>query len=200
MKKLVILILILLSFSVNALTSKDYGYVTINIINQPPQITNLSFNPAIVFEDSELICNLTIKDEELENIIPYFSWYKNNILLNNTLSKLSGFQAGDIIECKAFVKDKYNLSSEERSITIRVNSTSIRTKLTKNVLNLLGAKTNIENTINLEQQGLGAITGYAVKESDVTSRQTPYYFIIFILTFILIININLIYRHKINTS
>jgi hypothetical protein len=200
MIKLLILIFVLVSFSVNALTTKDYGYITINIINQPPRIINISFNPNVVFEDSELICNLTIKDEELESIIYHFEWYKNNIQLNNTLPKLSGFKPGDTIECRAFVEDKYNLSSEEKSVIISVNSTPIRTKLTKSVLNLLGAKTNIEDTLKLEQQGLGAITGYAVKESGVTSKQIPYYFIIFILILIMLININLIFRHRINAS
>lgn len=172
MKRLIVLIILLvfLILGINSVSAekkqvKAYAYVTLTILNRPPAITSLIVTPQEAYEDSILDCKAVISDEVPEKVILHYKWYKNGVLLDEKSNNLAGFKADDKITCSAIPEDDEHAFGEEKIAEITIKSTPTTTRVIQTFVNTLGARANTEKTVELQNQGLTAITGYVVKES-----------------------------------
>ena len=200
MKKRIILLLTLLLIGLSSVEAENEvvtakGYVSINIINQPPRITAISFSPQTAYQDSTLECNPTILDEDPHNIEVEYKWYKNSVLLDTSAQRLSGFKEEDYITCEATPTDSANLKGNTLTKSIKIQKTPLTTKAAMFMMNTLGAKTNTAETIALQQQGMASITGYVVGEMNTTAAMLP--ILLFFVLLLVLININLTMRYLI---
>lgn len=194
MKKwLFILIFLILVTAVHA-EVQDTAIVTINIINQPPRITALSFSPIPAYEDSVLECKPDIVDEAPDNVEVEYKWYNNGVYFADA-KKVDGFEEDDQLTCVAKPVDSLGLEGETVVRTIRIQKTPFATKAVMFVMGTLGVESNAQNTLALQQQGLGSITGYVVSEMTIASSLMP--LLLFLILLIVLVNINLAMRYLI---
>ncbi|OGM02951.1 hypothetical protein A3K72_01775 [Candidatus Woesearchaeota archaeon RBG_13_36_6] len=200
MKKSMVLLVILFLISLSSVQAENEvvtakGYVTINIINQPPRLISLFLAPEVAYEDSVLECNPEIIDEALDKVKVDYKWYRNGALLDTKKQTLSGFEEEDYITCEATPIDAANLKGNTLTKTIQIKKTPLTTKAAMLVMNSLGAKANTAETIALQQQGMTAITGYVVGEMSTSTAMLPIF--LFFVILLVLVNINLIMRYLI---
>ena len=191
---IIILVFVLLVQIVNAQTKATAkGYVSITIINNPPQITSISFSPEIAYQDSIIECNPTIIDEVPDEVKVEYKWYKNSIMLDANTKTISGFEEDDYITCEATPIDVANQKGNTLTKTIQIQKTPLTTKAAMFMMNSLGVKAKTQDTIALQQQGLTAITGYVVSEMNTSVALMP--ILLFLVLLLVLININLTMRY-----
>ena len=203
MKKRLVLIVVLFLVSLsNVKAEKEVvtakGYVTINIINQPPKLISISFSPEVAYQDSVLECNPTIMDEAVDKVKVDYKWYKNGALLDANTQWLSGFEEEDYVTCEATPIDFAGLRGNTLTSSIQIQKTPMTTKAAMLMMSSLGAKANTAETIALQQQGFASITGYVVGEMNTSAAMLP--ILLFFVVLLVLININLTIRYLIKRS
>lgn len=108
----------------------DTGIISLNIINRPPLITDIRFNPETAFEDSTLECIATVNDEDPEETKLIYKWYMNNELVEITDNHLTGFNANDLVICEVIPVDIEGVRGEAKSAFITINKKSAFSTIT----------------------------------------------------------------------
>ncbi len=187
----ILLIVALLSVSI-VYAGQGKAIVKMNITNMPPEIINITINPENPYPDSEIICNATFLDEDVDKVILQTEWYKNNKLIED-INNVE-FEPGDKIKCKITPNDlAQNGTSKETSVIIQ--EPKVSSIILKNTLNFLGSETSLEEISSQQEKGLNSVTGFVVAEGAQNKGTISLIGILFILA---IININLIFRKKRN--
>lgn len=163
MKKLFLILIFLLSLN-TVIAGTGYGFVKLEIINQPPQIKSITFLPSEAYEDSVLECKADVWDETPEKVILNYKWYNNNILLEMKSNKLqNSFIADDIIRCEIIPNDGVS-DGEMKFAEIKIKPAPLTSRMLKGTLNLIGSDVNLEKTTALQSQGMLSVTGFAVNQ------------------------------------
>jgi len=184
-----LIIILLLSVSI-AYAGQGKAIVKMNITNMPPEIINITIIPETPYPDSEIICNATFIDEDIDKVSLQTEWYKNNKLIENINN--AEFKAGDEIKCKITPNDlAQNGTSMETSVIIQ--EPKVSSIILKNTLNFLGSETSLEEISTQQKQGLASVTGFVVAEG---AKNKSTFSLIGILFILAIVNINLILRRK----
>lgn len=102
----------------------DTGVVSLNIVNRPPVITDIHFDPQIVFEDSKLECIASINDEKPDEIRFIYRWYLNGKLVEMSDGHFTGFNENDVVKCEVTPIDNENAVGETKSASTIVNKIS----------------------------------------------------------------------------
>lgn len=175
-----------------------YAHVYVYIINNPPKILDLSFAPAIAYSDSIVSCIPTVQDEAPEYVTYNFRWYRNGELIPaQTKSTLSGFGENDQITCEAVPIDSANQSGAAFSKSLTIQKTPLMAKAELLAFSAMGAKADTEKVLELNQQGLTAVTGYVISESG-SGSQLPVFGLLFaLLLLLLLVDINIFMRFRI---
>jgi hypothetical protein len=195
MKGLVITILLalLLMPTVSAATI-GYGYIIISIVNRPPEITSVSLSPNQPYPDSVLECSAEVDDESPDTVEYVYEWYKNGVLLGENSGELSGFEANDEITCSVKIIDMHDDESELVSVTTHVLEPDVETKMVKTVLKAAGVDRSYEESAELKEEGLLAVTGFVVSEGAKGGGGIGLLLVgIFVL---ILINLNLVLRYR----
>ncbi len=182
-----LLITALLTVS-TAYAGQGKAIVKMNITNMPPEIIDITISPEKPYPDSEIICNATFLDEDVNKVILYTEWYKNNNLIEDINN--AEFEPGDEIKCKITPNDSaQNGTSKETSVIIQ--EPRISSVIIKNSLNFLGSKTSLEDISTQQEKGLNSVTGFVVAEG---AQNKATFSLIGILFILVIVNINLLAR------
>ena len=172
------------------------GYVFIEVINNPPEITSLSILEP--YKDTNLNCEAKFKDEK-DTITLNYKWYKNNELIENQNTNILSqefFNKDDIIKCSVLPYDNVQYG-EEKNITVQILPISLRTKAQKVFLNLL-----TEEEITSKDIKSNSITGLAItniKSNPTSLLNNIIYFLLIILFLLTLINVRK-YLHLKNIS
>lgn len=146
-----LIIVFIIYINVIAATSEDVvsdiGIVTLNLVNRPPVITDIYFNPEIVYEDSKLGCVVDINDEKPDEITLIYKWYVNNGLTEINKKFLTGFNENDIVRCEVTPIDNENVIGETKNITTTINKNPFLSAITGFVIK--NYKTNISLSLTL---------------------------------------------------
>lgn len=185
MKKIIlILVLLILIPKIDANTVT--GYVFLEVINNPPEITALSLHEP--YEDTDLTCNVKFKDEK-DNIILYYKWYKNNNLIVdqniNILSK-EYFNKNDIITCSVLPYDNIQYG-QEKNISVQILPISLRTKIQTTFLNFFTPEEVTSK--DLQKNSITGLTVSNIKNNPVPLFNILIYILLIIVILFTIINI-----------
>jgi hypothetical protein len=179
MKKL-ILLLILLILITKAEANIVTGYVYVQVVNEPPEITSLSLTDP--YEDRNLVCNVDFKDEK-SSITLFYKWYRNGEFMENKLSNTlpkGSFAGNDIITCSITPYDGYQYG-QEKNVSVTILPVSITTKVQTGALNLISSK----DVTSKDLEG-NSITGIAV--ANIKENPTPLFnYLIYILIVLLFV-------------
>jgi hypothetical protein len=195
------LILPLFSLAASAeeppLIATAQAIVIVNIINNPPQITSISFSPSKAYSDSILTCLPEVQDEAPQYVTYIFSWYKNSeLLLAENSASLSGFAEDNQITCEAIPLDVIDQRGPAFSATIKIQKTPFVAKAELVTLSLLGIKTTTAELLELNKQGIGSLTGYVASEIGSAPTQASYVGLLAaIILLILLIDLNIFIRY-----
>ncbi len=190
MKLVYFLLLCMLLLAIYVKADIGYGYVRINISNQPPRVENISLTPETAFPDSTIECSAVIVDEDVKRVRVYFEWYKNDDLLDEKSSQLTDFESGDKITCKITPND-WAQNGTPAIISTTIQEPRPSAVVLRNTLNLLGSNTNLEQVSSYQEKGLTSITGFVVSSAGQSKGTVS---LIGILMILVIVNINMIIR------
>ena len=180
-------------------TATAQAIVMVNIINNPPMITSISFSPIVAYSDSILTCLPTVQDEAPQYVTYIFRWYSNGELLPaDNQASLSGFGEDSQITCEAIPIDVISQRGPAFSGTIKIQKTPLIAKAELATLSTIGIKTSTAKLLELNQQGIGSLTGYVVSEIGSTPNQSPYAgLLVALIILILLIDLNVFIRYVI---
>jgi hypothetical protein len=172
------------------------GFVYVNIINNPPEITDIGFSPEVAYSDSVVECVPAVIDEVPKEVRFEYRWHINGNIVDSRENKISGFREGESVSCEALPIDVAGQRGEALSKVITIKETPLNTKVELAVFNAMGVKINAEKMLGLESQGLGAMTGYVVEEMSSSGQDASYMGILvaLVLLFVLV-DINLVIRY-----
>lgn len=199
MRRLLILLsmLIILAGAVIAKkgdVSVSYGYVELNITNEPPVITSLSLSPGTLYSDLDVSCEPTAVDRENDPINYHYQWFRNNqeIDFANRVLPNSYVKEGDTITCEAVAYEAFQNGTSARVSAI-VNPIPPGVNAIKTGLSLVGVNKKSYEITAATQKGLVATTGFVVAEVG-SSNTTQAGLLVFAVVFLIILNINLVLR------
>jgi len=197
MKKLIIFFVLLMINSIFVYGATQVkGYIYINIVNEPPEITSIFFYQDEVYEDSTIDCDALYTDEIPEIVELKYRWYVNDNLVNVQGSSLSPsyFEADDIVTCKIIPNDQAQ-DGEQANITIIVQNIPIGTKMAKGVLQLAGVSSSASELISIRrEEGMMGVTGFVVREVGNQSKGLSIPIFILVLMVLLLVTVNLVLR------
>ena len=202
MKKVFLLLLIFgMICSVRAIAEGQavaQGFVYITIINNPPKITDISFSPETAYSDSVVKCIPQVIDEVPAEVEFNYRWYRNGNLLEIQTNEIQGSSENDLITCEAVPIDCASQKGAAFSKTIRIEKTPTIARAELFALNTAGIRTSTQKILELNQQGLGSITGYVVAEIGSTGQEVSYLgLLVALIVLIILVNINLVIRYVI---
>jgi len=188
MKKLILLLMLLILITkveANTVT----GYVYVEVVNSPPEITSLSL--ADPYEDKDLLCNVDFKDEK-SSITIFYKWYKNNQFMENKITNTlpkDSFTRDDVITCSVLPYDGYQYG-QEKNVSVTILPVSLTTKAQTTVLNLISSR-----DISSKDLEGNSITGIAI--ANIKENPTPLfnYLIYILITLLLLLTIVNLKRH-----
>ncbi len=187
MRKQVSLLILLLSliavFEIAIAEQVQYAKINIEVINRPPSIKSLSILPDEPYYDSVLECNAIVDDEQPKEVSFEYTWYKNDVLLEDKTGKLDNLNDNDRIKCEALPIDKYGEKGETKIAEITILPSPIRVKIIKPILNIAGVKINAKEL--KESTEMSAITGMVTGSNG--NSQITLFFLLGIFAVILII-------------
>jgi hypothetical protein len=187
--------LALLSFSAYA-DSKAYGYVTITVRNDPPEVAEIFFTNNQVFEDSIITCDATVVDEAPSIVVKKYTWFVNDALVDFPEKALPStyFKATDMVTCQIIPHDVIQ-DGIGSTISVIVQAIPVSSKIAKGVLSLAGVSTNAEELSAIqEEKGMAGVTGFMVNEIGGQSKGLAIPSLILVLLVALLITINIVVR------
>lgn len=197
MKKILLLVaLFLICSSIVSADIQVKGYIYLTIKNDPPEVVSIFFTNEEVYEDSTIGCDATVIDEAPNNVKLKYTWYVNDNELSFYDKALpsSFFKAQDVVTCK-IVPNDYAQDGIPKSVSVTVQPIPVGTKFAQGVLNLAGVSTNAEQISSIrKEQGMMGVTGFVVKELGNQSKGLAIPGLIFFLTIVLLITVNLVVR------
>jgi hypothetical protein len=135
----------------------QYGEIRLTVENRPPRILSLIINPPEAYYDSVLKCDAIIDDEKPGTVDLKYKWYKNDVLLENDKSTLTGLKDNDKIRCEGTPTDENGALGETKSAETNILSSPVRVKIIKPILNAAGIAVSARDLV--ENTGVAAITG-----------------------------------------
>jgi len=108
----------------------DTGIVFLSIVNRPPVITDIYFNPETAFEGSRLECVTIVNDEDTEEIKLIYKWYLNNKLIETSNNHLTGFNENDLVKCEVTPVDSKGAIGETKSSITTISKKSTLSAIT----------------------------------------------------------------------
>lgn len=116
-KMLLLFFVFLFSVSlVSGAVSRDYAYVTITVINAPPEVVDVSFSSE-VYEGRTIGCEAEVVDDVPETVSLKKEWFVNDELVFEG-EEFSGFIKGDIVECLVTPTDQYGLIGNQMGLSM----------------------------------------------------------------------------------
>ncbi|MBN1502584.1 hypothetical protein JW930_03500 [Candidatus Woesearchaeota archaeon] len=188
MRKILSILMFLICSSTIFASNIEQATIKISVINEVPQIIDVSLSPSEAYTDSILNCSVKIKDEFPQDAVVHFRWYKNNILLSQSDNSLRGFSEGDNIKCVAVPEDSAHQFGEPQEAIVVIQKTPMKAQLFMPVISLLGSETSTEKIMS--QNPMQLVTGMVVG-ANTGSQSLVLMLLIFIL---IIVNINLLAR------
>ncbi len=187
MKKFASLILFFLFVWSVAAGNIDKGTIKIEIINMPPEITDIKISPADPYPDEEIECMVEVNDESPQTSEIFYKWFVNGLQVENAESKYFGVEEGDSVACTAIAQDREGLLSEPVKSIVTVSKVPVRTKMIKPVLALVGSSTNIREITSKTR--MSEVTGMVTGSSAAGNL-----FLMLIVFGLIILNVNLFGR------
>jgi hypothetical protein len=190
------IILICLLIPVSAqLTSTATARITLTIINENPEITNINIIPEQVYPNSEITCSVEIKDESPELVTKETAWYVNGKFITRS-EAFTDFKIGDEVGCRVVAIDIAGQHSKEEKASIIAKQPPLETQLLGTAMNIAGTKTNTNELIELQQQGLVAITGHAINNSSYRGETGILGMLIVVLVFVFLMNLRIVLKKR----
>ncbi|NOZ80619.1 MAG: hypothetical protein GXP63_03005 [DPANN group archaeon] len=173
-------------------SSQATAFVTFTMVNRAPSLTHVSFEPSQPHADERLHC-LAEADDELPLSVSYtYLWKVNDRPSRASSGWFGDFKEGDNITCTVFPTDVHGVKGGSLTVKARIAPAPLSTRILDSLLHAAGAKTQLQDTAALQHEGLGAITGFAVRKSI---ENRPAFPVLGILVLLLsIINLHLLMR------
>jgi hypothetical protein len=178
--------------------SVSYAYIELNITNDAPVISSLSFGRHPVFDDSVIVCNATASDRENDIVQFRYAWYVNGQMIDYDRKELpsGNFAALDSVACEAIPYD-LNADGLGALTSVVVSKTPPYASFVKAALSYVGSQAKVSEIVGAQNQGLASVTGFAVVE--LWSSDAGYAgFLLFVGFLLVFININVILRIRKN--
>ena len=164
MKLLFTIFMFLILVSSYASANQVVGQVILRVENRIPTVLDITFSPQAPFPDDILSCIPEIDDETPQTLQIAYAWDVNGMSASSIGNALENLHAGDLISCTVTPTDAEGASGHPFTKTITIQTPTAAVRITKTLANALGRDINLAQSTKLEQQGLGAITGYVVYE------------------------------------
>lgn len=182
---LYLIIIALVSLSAYAEVSITTATVGLTKINVAPQMKSVSIDPPGPYDDSMLLCNAVVLDEEPESVNLHYTWYRNSVKMDYRESYLKGLHANDVLSCEIIPEDNYNEFGQGlRSNEVVIQKSPATMKVITGFINLMGGNADTAELTEASKSGLGSITGYTVSELGQSNRSTVLLFGFVIFVFI----------------
>jgi hypothetical protein len=171
-----------------------YGYVFLNISNEPPVLISLSLEPEQMYEDSPAVCSPVSTDLERNTVTYEYQWLVNSRELDVKAGALSPehFSAGDTVICEAVPSDAYGTGASGRVSGI-IQPVPLQTRLVKGTLALAGVQRTAKELSPVVERGMAATTGFVVQEIG-QSTAAPIGLLAVVVGVLILVNANLLIR------
>ncbi|MBN2421886.1 hypothetical protein JXB41_01550 [Candidatus Woesearchaeota archaeon] len=202
MKKIIIFVLSVLLFLnficfSSAEKATANAYITLEIINDIPEIQNAVFDSSIYYEDSALRVKTVVKDEFPEQLEFHYKWFVNNDLVSKEDSLEYEFEPGDEIICIITAEDPAHQYSNSVTVHTKINKSPASSVVIKKTMLLVGIKDiRTEEVRELQEKGLMSVTGFVVSEADYSVG--GFSTIILLVILLLLVTLNITLRIRIN--
>ena len=105
----------------------EYGEASIEVSNQPPEVTSVSITPSNPNTQDTLTCTGVLNDADGDPVTTTYAWFEGNNLLSSILPTLEGpFVSGDVLTCRITPSDGEDVGNfMEASVTISNTAPSI---------------------------------------------------------------------------
>jgi len=168
--------------------------VTLHIINQHPRINELELSPSNPYTDSTITCNVDFFDEDKEHAALSYTWRINGKVIDGNGEILqNAFEPNDKIDCIVTAVDSAGLASRPGTGSVIIQDSDASTKIVRTALGLIGVKADTEKTLELQQDGIASITGYAVSEIRGQGLASAY-ILLLVLALLILVNVNIFLR------
>jgi hypothetical protein len=177
--------------------SVSKAYVKVTIINDPPEIVDMSLGPKRYYEDVDLQCSAITEDKQDDVAMLEFRWYRNGELLDVTTDTLGEeyFRKGDLIVCEITPRDEQDIG-KAKNITALIRAIPLNTRITKTMLAALGVIADSSKIESVRaEKGLAGITGFAVQEIQKNPAGLRGSFLVLLLVVLVVVNLNLVMRY-----
>ena len=192
MRKYILLLILLLSLQLVTAASVQYGEIKLYVQNRPPIIKTIEILPEEPHYDSILECFTEIDDEDPETVSFEYVWYKNDVLLEEKSSTLSGVNDNDLVKCSVTLTDDLGEVGKTKTAETIILTSPVRVRIIKPVLNMVGIEISAKEV--KESTSMNAITGMVTGQRETSGVTLIFVLGIFIFILILINAVGLTIR------
>ncbi len=166
MRNLLVLVAMLVLCIPGSLAYTAIGHLNLTVINTPPEITDVQLDTAVVYPDSHPSCTAMFWDEDPGTATTQTVWEVNGMTAQEGGTVFTGTaNPGDELACHATITDKEGALSATQGILVTVQEPPPTAVRVQQAMGLLGKDLTTQEAADLQQQGLSAVTGFAVSSA-----------------------------------
>lgn len=178
-------------------TSTAEAYVRLEIINDVPEIQEVSFDSDVYYGDSVLKINTDVKDEFPEQLNFHYEWFVNGELISTKSTLEHEFEPGDEVMCIVTAEDSAHQYSNSVTVKTRINKSPASAVIIKKTMLLVGINDmKTGEVMDLQEKGLMSVTGFVAREADYSGGGFSTILLLMILVALIALNITM--RIRIN--